>query len=106
MLYIVLSNGGYAIMDQLAARANGKPPWPSFGDVDIGQLARSLGCPSVRVQTWGELARVLDDTIPTLASRVEPLLVDVAVEPASLPFRRAAAAATAPIVHLDQRPAR
>jgi benzoylformate decarboxylase len=106
VLYVVLSNGGYAIMDQLAARANGQPPWPSFGDVDIGQLARSLGCPSVRVQTCGELARVLDDTIPTLVSRVEPLLVDVAVEPASLPFRPAPAATTAPIVHPDRRPAR
>jgi benzoylformate decarboxylase len=106
VLYVVLSNGGYAIMDALAAQANGQPPWPSFSDVDIGQLARSLGCPSVRVQTCGELARVLDDTIPTLVSRVEPLLVDVAVEPASLPFRPAPAATTAPIVHPDRRPAR
>ncbi|MGH3193502.1 MAG: thiamine pyrophosphate-dependent enzyme [Streptosporangiaceae bacterium] len=105
VLYVVLSNGGYAVMDQLAAQANGRPPWPSFSDVDIGQLARSLGCPSVQVQTCGELARVLDDTIPTLASRVEPLLVDVAVQPASLPFRHAAAAAAVPTAHPDRRPA-
>jgi len=104
VLYVVLSNGGYAIMDALAARANGQPPWPSFSEVDIGQLARSLGCPSVQTRTCGELARVLDDTVPTLASRVEPLLVDVAVEPASLPFRRAAAAVSAS--HPDRRPAR
>jgi len=105
VLYVVLSNGGYAIMDALAAQANGQPPWPSFSDVDIGQLARSLGCQSVRVQTCGELARVLDDTIPTLASRVEPLLVDVAVERASLPYRRAADAAAVPTAHPDRRPA-
>jgi len=83
VLYVVLSNGGYAIMDTLAEAAGGKPPWPSFSDVNIGQLARSFGCPSVRVQTCDELARVLDEAIPTLASRAEPLLVDVTVHPAS-----------------------
>ncbi len=81
VLYVVLSNGGYAIMDQLAAEAGGKPPWPSFADIDIGHLARSLGCPAVRVTTHDELTRVFDETAPALASRTEPLVVNVVVEP-------------------------
>jgi benzoylformate decarboxylase len=103
VLYVVLSNGGYAIMDTLAAAAGGQPPWPSFSDVDIGQLARSFGCPSVRVQTGDELTRVLDDAIPTLASRSEPLLVDVTVQPVSPRYPRAALAASA--IHPDRRSA-
>ena len=106
VLYVVLSNGGYAIMDRLAVEAGGNPAWPSFADIDIGQLAQSFGCPSVRVQTCDELARVLDDEIPALASRSEPLLVDVTVQPVSLQYRRAAAAASTSAVHLDRRPAR
>lgn len=105
VLYVVLSNGGYAIMDALAAEAGGQPPWPSFSDVDIGLLARSFGCPSVRVKTPDELARVLDDAIPTLASRSEPLLVDVTVQPVSAPYRRAALAASASAIHPDRRSA-
>lgn len=106
VLYVVLSNGGYAIMDRLAAEAGGQPAWPSFGDVDIGQLARSFGCPSVRVRTGDELARVLDDAIPALASRTEPLLVDVAVQPASPGHRRApvTAAVSASPAHPDGEP--
>jgi len=96
VLYVVLSNGGYAIMDTLAAAAGGQPPWPSFSDVNIGQLARSFGCPSVRVQTCDELARVLDEAIPTLATRSEPLLVDVTVSPASPRGQRAVVAAASP----------
>jgi benzoylformate decarboxylase len=106
VLYVVLSNGGYAIMDRLAVEAGGNPAWPSFADIDIGQLAQSFGCPSVRVQTCGELARVLDDAIPALASRSEPLLVDVTVQPASLHHRRTAVAASTSAVHPDRRPAR
>jgi len=106
VLYVVLSNGGYAIMDRLAIEAGGNPAWPSFSDIDIAQLARSFGCPSVRVQTCDELARVLDAAIPALASRSAPLLVDVTVQPASPHYRRAAVAASASALHPDRRPAR
>jgi benzoylformate decarboxylase len=80
VLYVVLSNGGYAIMDRLAVEAGGKPPWPSFADIDIGQLAASLGCPAVRVTNHHELDQVLGDALPALASRSEPLVVNVVVE--------------------------
>jgi thiamine pyrophosphate-dependent acetolactate synthase large subunit-like protein len=79
VLYVVLSNGGYAIMDLLASRAGGRAPWPSFGDIDIGGLASSLGCPALSVRTHDELARAFDNTIPRLAWLSEPLLMNVVV---------------------------
>ncbi|WP_240955771.1 hypothetical protein [Micromonospora sp. HNM0581] len=50
MLFVVLSSGRYAIMDRLAGRAGGNAP-----------LA------------------VLNEVVPTLADRSEPLLLDVSV---------------------------
>jgi benzoylformate decarboxylase len=78
-LFIVLSNGRYAVMDQLAARHGGKPPWPGFGEISVSGLAASLGCESVRIRTHMELLAVLDEVIPTLAERTGPLLLDVSV---------------------------
>ncbi|SEM07558.1 thiamine pyrophosphate-dependent enzyme [Nonomuraea pusilla] len=78
-LFVVLSNGRYAIMDRLAERQGGKAPWPAFPEVDMGAMARSLGCPAVRVERHADLVDVLDEVLPTLASRDEPLLLDIAV---------------------------
>jgi benzoylformate decarboxylase len=79
VLYVVLSNGRYAIMDRLAEKQGGKPPWPAFEDVDLLAMAGAFGCPARRVTTYGELTDVLDDVVPGLADRTEPLLLDVAV---------------------------
>jgi benzoylformate decarboxylase len=35
VLFVILSNGGYAIMDRLAERHDDEGPWPGFGDVEI-----------------------------------------------------------------------
>ena len=80
VLFVILSNGGYAIMDRLAERQGGEPPWPSF-DVDVAALARAFGCPAERITTHAELVRALDDVVPTLAERTEPLLLDVVIAP-------------------------
>jgi benzoylformate decarboxylase len=79
VLFIVLSNGRYAIMDQLAGKIGGKAPWPAFEDIDIAQLSRSLNCPARRVNTYTELLELLDQIVPTLATRRGPLLLDVPV---------------------------
>jgi benzoylformate decarboxylase len=81
VLYVVLANGGYAIMDRLAEQAGGAPPWPDFGDVDLRATAQSFGCPARRVTSYSELLTILDVVVPTLATRGEPLLLDVAVVP-------------------------
>ncbi len=79
-LFVVLANGGYAVMDRLAERHGGRGPWPRV-DVDVAAIARAFGCPARRIETHDELLRELDDFLPTLASREEPLLLEVAVEP-------------------------
>jgi benzoylformate decarboxylase len=81
VLYVILSNGGYAIMDRLAEREGGTAPWPQFDDVDIAGLARCFGCASRRIEGHDELIGALDELVPTLASRDEPFLLEVAVAP-------------------------
>lgn len=81
VLYVVLSNGGYAVMDRLAAAAGSAPAWPRFEDISIAGLARGLGCAAERVETHDELLAVLDRVVPTLGARREPLVLDVAVAP-------------------------
>ena len=78
----VLSNGGYVVMDRLAEKAGGGAgPWPAFGDLDVAAIARGFGCPARRITTHDELVGSLDDVIPSLATRTEPLLLDVVVAP-------------------------
>jgi benzoylformate decarboxylase len=79
-LLVILSNGGYAVMDRLAEREGGAGPWPSF-EVDMCALANGLGCPARRVETHADLTSALDEVVPELASRTEPLVLEVAVAP-------------------------
>ena len=80
-LIVVLKNGGYRIMDQLAARQGGPPAWPSFGAVDIAAMAEAFGCEARRIADGDALDAVLDEVVPDLRDRTSPLLLEVAVEP-------------------------
>ncbi len=77
VLLIVMNNGGYAIMDAQARERGGAGPWPGFPGIEIAAIARCLGCPSVRIGEHGELVAALDELVPELAQRREPLLVEV-----------------------------
>ncbi|HEX4034963.1 MAG TPA: thiamine pyrophosphate-binding protein [Solirubrobacteraceae bacterium] len=79
LLVIVLANGSYAVMDALARDAGGEGAWPGFPGVSIATLAEGFGCPSRRIATHAELIGALDEIIPSLASRSEPLVLEVAV---------------------------
>jgi benzoylformate decarboxylase len=81
-LFVVLSNGGYAIMDRLAEMHGQAAPWPGFG-IDVAAIARAQGCPARRVATRDALLGALEEVAPTLASRSEPILVEAVVEPDS-----------------------
>ncbi|MDT7580509.1 MAG: benzoylformate decarboxylase [Pseudonocardiales bacterium] len=82
VLFVVLANGRYAVMDRLAEQHGaGKAPWPAFEEVSISRLAEGLGCPATRVETHDELLKVLDDVVPTLGERTEPLVLEVSVVP-------------------------
>jgi benzoylformate decarboxylase len=99
VVYLVLDNGGYAVMDRLAERhagagsaggqaaaarptdpaafgGSGGVPWPQVGHLDFAALAAGFGCPSVRVETQAQLVAALDEAV---ADRDEPLLLDVVV---------------------------
>ena len=84
-LFIVLQNQGYAVMDQLAGRAEGGNAWPSIDRVDIAGLATALSCSARTVTTYDELTEVFDEVLPALAGREEPLLLEVHIarEPAA-----------------------
>ena len=79
-LFVVLSNGGYAIMDRLAEIHGGSGPWPAV-NVDVSALARAFGCAAQKVETHEELVASLDEVVPGLGTRTEPLVLEVVVAP-------------------------
>ena len=79
-LFVILSNGGYAIMDRLAEQHGGAVPWPGFG-IDVAGLARAFGCPAQTVRGHDELLQTFDEVLPGLGERDEPLLLEIAVAP-------------------------
>jgi thiamine pyrophosphate-dependent acetolactate synthase large subunit-like protein len=82
VLFVVLANGRYAIMDRLAEQhGEGKAPWPAFEEVSVQRLAEGFGCPAERLETYDAVIKALDEVVPTLSSRTEPLVLDVAVMP-------------------------
>jgi benzoylformate decarboxylase len=80
-LFVVLSNGRYAVLDRLVERHDSTGPWPPFPEVDVAAIARGFGCEAQRITTHDELTAALDEAVPTLAERDEPLLLDVVIAP-------------------------
>jgi benzoylformate decarboxylase len=67
-------------MDRLVEQQGGSGPWPNV-DVDVAGLARAFGCPARTIEAYDELNRTLDEVLPNLADRQEPLLLEVKVAP-------------------------
>ncbi|WP_067169605.1 thiamine pyrophosphate-dependent enzyme [Microtetraspora niveoalba] len=83
-LFVVLANGRYAVMDRLAEKNGaGKAPWPAFTEVSLSAMARSFGCPATRVDSYDDLVAALDEIVPDLGSRTEPMLLEITVVPDS-----------------------
>ena len=78
VLFVVLSNDGYAIMDRLAERSGAPGPWPRIDNVDSSAMARALGCDAIRVERHDELLERLD---AELGHRDAPLVLEVVVAP-------------------------
>ena len=57
VLFVILNNGGYRVMDRLAEMQGESAPWPAFETVDVSGMARALGCDARRVDEHGELLR-------------------------------------------------
>ncbi|MFL5889459.1 MAG: thiamine pyrophosphate-dependent enzyme [Solirubrobacteraceae bacterium] len=80
-LLLVMANGGYAIMDKLAADTGKPAPWPGFGTIDIAAMTRAQGCEAIRIEDHADLLARLDEVLPELARRNAPLLLEIAVAP-------------------------
>jgi thiamine pyrophosphate-dependent acetolactate synthase large subunit-like protein len=81
VLFVILNNGGYAIMDWLVAQTGQDGPWPALEEVQITTLARGLGCEAERIDDHATLLARLDEVVPTLAGRETPLVLEVVVAP-------------------------
>jgi len=79
VVFVVLVNGGYAIMDRLSEKTGQAGPWPALSGLDIGGFARAQSCDSLRVTTYADLHRALDELVPGLAARDTPLLLEAVV---------------------------
>ena len=77
VLFIVLRNGGYAIMNRLAERAGADGPWPAIEGVDIAAMARAQG---VEARTIDDHATLLTTLDAELGHRTTPLLLEIVVE--------------------------
>ena len=80
-VFVILANGGYAIMDRLAEKQGGAGPWPAIEHVDVAGLAESFGCATRRIADHASLLDTFDEVLPALGDRQEPLLIEVRVEP-------------------------
>ena len=80
-LFVIVANGGYAVMDRLAELHGGTAVWPRFPEVDLCGLARSFGCAARRVASPDEVEDAFDELVPGLAARGEPLVLEVVVAP-------------------------
>jgi benzoylformate decarboxylase len=80
-LFVVLTNGGYAIMDRLAEQAGSSGVWPGFDAIDLCAIARGFGCEAVRCETPEALERALDAVVPGLGDRRTPLVIEARVTP-------------------------
>jgi benzoylformate decarboxylase len=81
VVIFVMGNARYLVMDRQTAR-RGKIPWPSLEGVRVDRLAEALGVPAVRVSAVEHLVEVLDEVMPGLRDRDQPLVVDVRLDAA------------------------
>ncbi len=76
VLFIVLRNGGYAIMNRLAEHAGSDGPWPAIEGVDIAAMARAQGVAALTIEDHATLLATLD---AELGPRKTPLLLEIVV---------------------------
>jgi benzoylformate decarboxylase len=81
-LFIILNNGRYAVMDRLAEKSgSAEPAWPPFDEIDFVDLSQSLGVSATRLSDYATMRRTLEEIVPTLATRKEPHVLVIDVEP-------------------------
>jgi len=79
VVYVILVNGAYTVMDLLAQQAGGTAPWPPFPEIDVAAVAAGLGCPAQRISAHDELLDALDAALS--GTPEGPVVLAVAVAP-------------------------
>jgi thiamine pyrophosphate-dependent acetolactate synthase large subunit-like protein len=79
VLFVIMDNGRYLVMDELTA-GRGSIPWPPLEGLSAHALAAALGVESVRVTTKAGLAAALATVLPGLRRRDSPLVLSVALD--------------------------
>ena len=72
VLFVILSNGGYAIMDRLAER-HGLPRRGPPCDVDLARSRAASATTRARIEAHDELVAALDEVVPSSPTRDRPL---------------------------------
>jgi len=80
VVFVVLANGRYAVMDRLADKHESTAPWPAFEEVSVSGMARALGCSARRVSGYDALKAELDALLPGLPDSTRPLVLEVEVK--------------------------
>lgn len=78
LVVVVIGNGAYGTMDELAQARGAAGAWPTFDALDLATVATGLGCEARRIVTNDELLQAMAD-IETGRERTRPLLLDVRV---------------------------
>ena len=79
VVFVVLSNGRYAIMDHLARKRGIPGPWPAFSEINVARIAQGFGCRTRRVEGHRQLEEALDEALSRRTRTDEPFLVDAVV---------------------------
>lgn len=81
VLFVIMNNGSYSIMDRLAEKQNyRRKVWPDLSSIDIAKLAEGFGCKSYKIDNYDQLIDTFDEVIPRLQNLASPLLFDISVE--------------------------
>ena len=80
VVFIIMNNGRYAVMDRLASMRKSKPAWPAFTDISITGLAQSFGCPAERITSLEQFEAALDAAVARSGVPGPPIVLDVDVD--------------------------
>jgi benzoylformate decarboxylase len=80
LVVVIVGNGRYRVMDELAAAHGGDGAWPGFAELDLVSVARGFGCEAERVESHDRLEEALEAAMVGGGSRSAPLLLDVRVD--------------------------
>jgi len=81
VVFLVMANGTYAVMDRLAEQRDGKSAWPQFPQISVAQIARGYGIQARRIEGYAALTAAIAEVTNGIGERREPILLEIAVQP-------------------------